>query len=214
MTVERTLRPQVTTRLRPGGDDSGYDPWLEIDSDGFRHNVIEVSRLAGHFAHELEFDRIQQSRFLELVAAARSRGVSLGTLHATPTFELFHYQESLLGMVRVGNALFGNYPTPDVRERASLKPVFRLKARLTRAAQVAGREPVTIVALISWRRARRGWHYSRSVTPMDIPLLQRAPAKCLSTAACVQWSRVESRRRTRLSILVRTSLRTSVIRQH
>ena len=54
VTVTRTtaelpvLLPQTTTtRLRPGGDDTGYDPWLEIDADAFRHNVIEVSRVAG-----------------------------------------------------------------------------------------------------------------------------------------------------------------------
>ncbi len=36
-----------TTRLRPGGDDQGFDPWIEIIGDHFRHNAREVSRLAG-----------------------------------------------------------------------------------------------------------------------------------------------------------------------
>ena len=34
-------------RLRPGGRLSGFDPWLEILGDAFRHNVHEVSKLAG-----------------------------------------------------------------------------------------------------------------------------------------------------------------------
>lgn len=263
---------QGTTRLRPGGDDGGFDPWLEIDAAAFRHNVDEVSRLAGArpilavvknnayglgdaivgpllsscahvrgiacvrpaeaiamrtagvekpilvmsevserealdlvahdvsltcwlddsaarlarvaqrakrpvtvhlfidtglnregmpyrralpwieglarergvridgayhmFVHDAEFDRIQHARFLELTAAARNHGISLGTLHAAPTFELFHFPESHLDMVRVANALWGNYPTPDVRDRASLRPVFRLKARVARVEQV------------------------------------------------------------------------------
>lgn len=38
---------QSTVRLRPGGDDRGFDPWLEIIGDHFRHNAREVSRLAG-----------------------------------------------------------------------------------------------------------------------------------------------------------------------
>jgi alanine racemase len=88
------------------------------------------------FVHDAEFDRIQHSRFLELTAAARNRGVGLGTLHAAPTYELFHLPESHFEMVRVANALCGNYPTPDVRDRASLKPVFRLKARVARVEQV------------------------------------------------------------------------------
>ena len=29
----------VTWRLRPGGDDRGFDPWVEIIGDHFRHNA-------------------------------------------------------------------------------------------------------------------------------------------------------------------------------
>lgn len=263
---------QETSRLRPGGHDSGYDPWLEIDSAALRHNVGEVARLAGGrpiiavvknnayglgdtivgpllsscsqvaaiacvrpaealamrksgvrkpilimsevgeeeavelvtndvrlscwlddsatrldriarrtnrtigihlyidtglnregmpyqralpwieelagrrnlriegtyhmFVHELEFDRVQHSRFLELTTAAHKREVKLGVLHAAPSFELFYLPESHLDMVRVANAIVGNYPGTDLRERALLKPVFRLKARVTRVEQL------------------------------------------------------------------------------
>jgi hypothetical protein len=34
-------------RLRPGGRDDGFDPWIEVIADHFRHNAREVSRLAG-----------------------------------------------------------------------------------------------------------------------------------------------------------------------
>jgi alanine racemase len=34
-------------RLRSGGHATGFDPWIEIIGDAFRHNVREVSRLAG-----------------------------------------------------------------------------------------------------------------------------------------------------------------------
>jgi len=40
-------RADEAFRLRPGGDLSGYDPWVEIVEDAFRHNVAEVARLAG-----------------------------------------------------------------------------------------------------------------------------------------------------------------------
>jgi alanine racemase len=36
-----------TVRLRPGGDDHGFDPWLEIIGPSFRHNAREVARIAG-----------------------------------------------------------------------------------------------------------------------------------------------------------------------
>ena len=34
-------------RLRPGGNEGGFDPWLEVIAPHFRHNVKEVARLAG-----------------------------------------------------------------------------------------------------------------------------------------------------------------------
>jgi alanine racemase len=34
-------------RLRPGGHSSGFDPWLEILGDAFRHNARETARLGG-----------------------------------------------------------------------------------------------------------------------------------------------------------------------
>ena len=43
----RAQTPTPTLRLRPGGNDHGFDPWLEIIGDHFRHNAREVSRLAG-----------------------------------------------------------------------------------------------------------------------------------------------------------------------
>jgi alanine racemase len=36
-----------TRRIRPGGSDDGFDPWIEIIAPAFRHNAREVSRLAG-----------------------------------------------------------------------------------------------------------------------------------------------------------------------
>lgn len=39
--------PDKAFRLRPGGHLSGFDPWIEIIADTFRHNVREVARLAG-----------------------------------------------------------------------------------------------------------------------------------------------------------------------
>lgn len=37
----------TTFRLRPGGHDDGFDPWIEIIADALRHNVRETGRLAG-----------------------------------------------------------------------------------------------------------------------------------------------------------------------
>ena len=261
-----------TVRLRPGGDDGGFDPWLEIIGDHFRHNAREVSRLAGGrpilavvknnaygmgdtivgplfdscreiggiacvrpaealamrkagvkktlltmaelgeeesaelvrqgvtlscwlddaperlqriqkkarrtvpvhlfldtgmnregmpvtralpwmervtktpnvrvdgvyqmFTHDLEFDRVQLTRFVTVLAEAKSRGLKPGVVHAAPTFELYRLPESHFDMVRVGNALFGASPGADVPQPVDLKPVFRLRARVVRLERV------------------------------------------------------------------------------
>jgi len=112
-------------------------PWIE---DLARQRTLRIEGTYHMFVHEVEFDRVQHGRFLEITEAARSRGVKLGTLHAAPSFELFYLPESHLDMVRVANALFGNYPGTDVRGHASLKPVFRLKARVARVEQLQSGE--------------------------------------------------------------------------
>jgi alanine racemase len=52
--------------------------------------------------------------------------------------ETYHLPEAHLDMVRPGNMLFGNYPAqaPDARARLSLRPVFRLRARIVRLEQL------------------------------------------------------------------------------
>jgi alanine racemase len=108
-------------------------PWME---DIARRRTVRIDGTYQMFVHELDFDRVQLQRFLELTAQAKERGVRLGTLHAAPTFELFRLPESHLDMVRVGNALFGADPGPEFRDKADLKPVFRLKARVVRVERL------------------------------------------------------------------------------
>jgi alanine racemase len=80
-------------------------------------------------------------RFESLIAWARGRSLPLGTLHASPTVELFHLPEAHYDMVRPGNALFGNYPRGDgVRDMAELQPVFRLRARVVRVEHLEAGE--------------------------------------------------------------------------
>ncbi len=258
----------ATVRMRPGGDDDGFDPWMEIIGDHFRHNATEVARLAGGrpilavvknnaygmgdvvvgplldqcpevggiacvrpaealamraagvskmiltmaefgesesvelvqrdvtlscwlddaperlqriatnagravhvhvfldtgmnregmpvrravdwmtrianqpdvqidgtyqmFGHDPELDRVQLERFRTFLTDVRARGVRPGVLHAAPTHELYRLPESHFDMVRIGNALFGADPGPDVTQTVDLRPVFRLRARIAR----------------------------------------------------------------------------------
>jgi alanine racemase len=40
-------RPRTRFRIRRGGSDDSFDPWIEIEAAALRHNVKEVARLAG-----------------------------------------------------------------------------------------------------------------------------------------------------------------------
>ena len=104
--------------------------WIE---ELVQSEYVDVNGTYTMFSHDLDFDREQLARFEELLGWARGKNLPLGTLHASPTFELFHLPEAHYDMVRPGNALFGNPPGGEgARDMATLKPVFRLNTRVVR----------------------------------------------------------------------------------
>ncbi len=108
-------------------------PWID---DLSRRRQVRIDGTYHMFVHNLEFNRVQQARFMETVQAARAAGHSLGRLHAAATYELHRYPEAHLDLVRVGNALFGARPGSDIESDADLRPVFRLKARVNRVERL------------------------------------------------------------------------------
>ena len=108
--------------------------WIE---ELVQSEYVDVNGTYTMFTHDLDFDREQHARFEELLAWARERNLPLGTLHASPSFELFHLPEAHYDMVRPGNALFGNHPGGEgAREMADLKPVFRFNTRVVRVERL------------------------------------------------------------------------------
>jgi alanine racemase len=113
-------------------------PWMEALGGS---QSVQVNGTYTMFSHNIDFDREQLARFEGVLGWAREQGLELGTLHASPTFELFHLPEAHYDMVRPGNALFGNHPSGEgVREAAELKPVFRLRTRVVRVERVESGE--------------------------------------------------------------------------
>ena len=113
-------------------------PWIE---ELVRHPSVDVRATYTMFSHDMDFDREQLARFEEMLAWAEGRRLSLGTIHASPTFELFHLPEAHYDMVRPGNALFGNYPSGEgAQDKADLKTVFRLRARVVRVERLEAGE--------------------------------------------------------------------------
>ncbi len=104
--------------------------WIE---ELVQSEYVDVNGTYTMFTHDMDFDREQLARFEELLGWAQGKNLPLGTLHASPTYELFHLPEAHYDMVRPGNALFGNYPGGDgARDMATLRPVFRLNTRVVR----------------------------------------------------------------------------------
>ncbi|WP_420615662.1 alanine racemase [Candidatus Palauibacter sp.] len=108
--------------------------WIE---ELVQSEYVDVNGTYTMFTHDLDHDREQLARFEELLAWARERNLPLGTLHASPSFELFHLPEAHYDMVRPGNALFGNHPGGEgARAMADLKPVFRFNTRVVRVERL------------------------------------------------------------------------------
>jgi alanine racemase len=123
---------------REGMPSTRARPWMEKLG---RSRAAEIRGTYTMLAHDLDFDRVQLDRFEALLGWARAQRLPLGTLHASPTVELFHLPEAHYDMVRPGNALFGNYPSGEgVRDQAELKPVYRLRTRVVRVEQVEAGE--------------------------------------------------------------------------
>ncbi|MGQ0648206.1 MAG: alanine racemase [Gemmatimonadaceae bacterium] len=108
-------------------------PWME---SLVAMPEVRVDGTYQMFVHEMEFNRVQLGRFKTFLGEVAARGIKPGIVHASPTYELYRMPEAHFDMVRVGNALFGASPGPDVTTPIDLKPVFRLCARVTRVEVV------------------------------------------------------------------------------
>ncbi|MDE2877801.1 alanine racemase [Candidatus Palauibacter soopunensis] len=109
--------------------------WIE---ELVQSEYVDVNGTYTMFIHDLDFNREQLARFEELLAWARGKNLPLGTLHASPSFELFNLPEAHYDMVRPGNALFGNHLSggEGAGEMADLRPVFRMNARVVRVERL------------------------------------------------------------------------------
>ncbi len=96
---------------------------------------LELSSVYSHFATADEpdptFMRVQQQRFEQAIATLRARNLAPPQLHmansaATLRDRALHYD-----LVRVGLALYGLYPAPELRSVLPLEPALQIKARVT-----------------------------------------------------------------------------------
>lgn len=118
-------------------------PWQEAVAfvDCVQH--LPNLRIASIYSHLATADdpdptilRQQHQRYETAIAAIRAQGVEPPRLHlantaATLTDTGLHYD-----MVRVGLGLYGLSPAPHLSDRLDLKPVLRVKARVTQVKTI------------------------------------------------------------------------------
>ncbi len=98
---------------------------------------VSVEGIFTHFAAADEADkgytRWQLDRFFGFLEVLARRGLKPAIRHAANSAGLLEVPESHLDLVRVGIALYGLFPSPEVRREVDLRPALRL---VTAVAQV------------------------------------------------------------------------------
>jgi alanine racemase len=101
---------------------------------------LDIASVYSHFATADESDPqfmiAQHTRFEQLIAQLREQNLCPNCLHlansaGTLSNAAYHYDQ-----VRVGLALYGLSPAPHLRDRVALKPVMRVKARITQVKTI------------------------------------------------------------------------------
>ncbi len=81
---------------------------------------------------DVEFDKDQLRRFLEVCETARNRGISVGIRHIASSAGMISFPDAYLDMIRPGIAIYGQYPS--TREynarRIDFRPVMALKTSI------------------------------------------------------------------------------------
>ncbi len=87
---------------------------------------IAIEGVFTTLTEELDFDKVQIERLLQIYGEAKKKGISLGIRHAASSLAVANYPGAFLDMVRPGNCLYGLEPLPNL----DLKPVMSLKTRV------------------------------------------------------------------------------------
>jgi alanine racemase len=100
---------------------------------------IRIEGVCTTLTEDPEFDKEQLRRFLEVCAAAKARGISLGLRHAASSAAVFSTSKFWLDMIRPGITLYGYYPNARTRAAGALglKPVLKLSAKVSFVKEMA-----------------------------------------------------------------------------
>ncbi|MDP3284815.1 MAG: alanine racemase [Desulfobacterales bacterium] len=96
---------------------------------------LEPEGIFTHFSmadsSDKSFSRRQFEIFIEFINSLKCRGIEFGVRHAANSAGIIDMPETHLDMVRAGIAMYGLYPSEEVKkEKASLKPAMTVKSMI------------------------------------------------------------------------------------
>ena len=132
---------------------------------------LEQLRLAGVMTHLASADADDPALALDQVAAfdhcvqaLREAGIEVPMQHLANSAATFRFPELHRDMVRVGIAMYGLVPDPDVPLPAPMKPVMTIHGRVRRVFDLASGDAVGYGGTYC-RLAANGRPWSRLATP-------------------------------------------------
>lgn len=96
---------------------------------------LQIASIYSHFATADDPDpstmHLQHHRFQQAIATLQAEQIPLPKLHIANSAATLHSPDFHYDLVRVGLSTYGIYPAPHLQDRADLKPVMQVKARIT-----------------------------------------------------------------------------------
>ncbi len=110
-------------------------------------NSIEIKGIFTHFPsadeEDKSFTHLQVEHFKEILAELEARGQKPPLSHAANSAAVMELPESHFNLARPGIALYGYYPSPEIRPEVVLKPALTLKTRIVHLRRVPAGTPVS-----------------------------------------------------------------------
>lgn len=193
--VRQNKRVHIHIKLDTGMSRIGFP-----DTEESLEAVCQIQKLPGleleglftHFARADEADKTwadrQLARFLRFRDALESRGVHVPICHCANSAAIIDMPESSLNLVRAGIALYGLYPSGEVKkERVALKAAMELKSHIVHVKEIPAGTQVSYGGLYTAPEPRRiatipvgyGDGYPRSLSDRGCVLIagKRAPIR-------------------------------------
>jgi alanine racemase len=108
---------------------------------------IEAEGIFTHFATSesgnKKFSYSQLELFSELLHALKKNGVEFPIVHCANSGGVLDIPESYFDMVRPGLALYGYYPSNEIKNKIPLKPVMNFKSKVTFIKKVSANTSIS-----------------------------------------------------------------------